>query len=290
MASLPKAALSLKHILFTTDFTAASSAALPFAAGLARRYGANITVLHVVPPEPKIAVPLDVVPDLDKVRITAEQQMSAFVNDASLHGISHDQLLERGPVWEEVSTVVDDRGIDLIVLGTHGRHGIKRFVLGSVAEEIFRQAKCPVLTIGPEIQHDGIAEGIVTRILFATDFSPGSLHALPYAISLAEEHQARITMLHVIEEVDEATMEFLDQQRDKCVRQLTSLLPAGVKGEYFVEYGPVADTILKIAAEEQVNLIIMGARHASFAVAHVPWPAVHSVVCHAHCPVLTVRS
>ena len=93
--------------------------------------------------------------------------------------------------------MVGRHAIDLIVLGSHGKHGLKKLVLGSAAEQIFRHADCPVLTVGPKVVAPGPGEVAFKHILFATDFSAGSLRALPYALSLAEENQARLALLHV---------------------------------------------------------------------------------------------
>src|SRR5207244_7706673 len=81
---------------------------------------------------------------------------------------------------------------------TRGRHGLKKLVLGSGAEQIFRQADCPVLTVGPNVEVPAGDAAAFRHIVFATDFSAGSLHALPYALSLAEENEATLTFLHVM--------------------------------------------------------------------------------------------
>jgi nucleotide-binding universal stress UspA family protein len=86
----------------------------------------------------------------------------------------------------------------MLVLGTHGRSGVGKLLIGSVAEEVFRRAACPVLSIGPKVSQQPAGEIQFHNILFATDFSENSLAALPYAISLAEEDQAQLTLLYVI--------------------------------------------------------------------------------------------
>ena len=89
-----------------------------------------------------------------------------------------------GGVWLVLKSVIDEKKIDLLVLGTRGRTGIGKFFLGSVAEEIVRQAHCPVLTVGPHSPSEPPREGRFRQILYATDFSEESLAAAPYAISL----------------------------------------------------------------------------------------------------------
>src|SRR5207248_11055703 len=100
--------------------------------------------------------------------------------------------------WEVLERLIERHEIDLFVLGTHGRQGLSKLVMGSAAEEIFRRARCPVLTVGPKAARDpGNFENWKT-ILFATDFSAGSLKALPYALSLAEENEAKLILLHLV--------------------------------------------------------------------------------------------
>ena len=288
--------LAIKEILFPTDFTTASEAALPYVRAIAERYGATVHVLHVLPPEPRLEVPLDQVPSgTDKVRHAAHQNMTRFRNAGHFAGLSTDYVLERGPMWDVVSSLVQGTPIDLVVLGTHGHHGLKKLVLGSVAEQIFRNATCPVLTVGPHVWPDGLTEGKLPRVLCATDFSPGSMRAVIYAMSLAREFQARLTHLHVIDEVSETMVEYLDQVTNTCRQRLRESLFGGdgllSETRCVVEFGPAADTILKIAQEEQSDLVVLGARrsHLGAAATHMPWSTAYSVVCQAHCPVLTVR-
>jgi len=203
-------------------------------------------------------------------------------------------LLERGELQDVISAIILQHGIDLLVLGTHGRKGIKRLVLGSVAEQIFRFATCPVLTVGPKVARQPAQFKTLNRVLFATDFSSGSLHALPYALSLAEENEASLVLLHQIEFFP------LDQDPRKVEAntkaRLRALVPPGaelwckpeiVVGDYFPTEG-----ILKVAKERDVDLIVMGVHRASSSKApqHSPWAIAYEVVCNAHCPVLTVRA
>lgn len=291
----PPQAVEIKNILFTTDFSASSEAALRYAHAIARRYGSKVHILHVLAPEPRLAVPLDKFPsEFDTARHSATEQMVRLLQGDPLQGVPHDALLERGEISEVIQSIIQQHDIDLVVAGTHGHRGIKKVVLGSVAEQIFRLATCPVITIGPEAGRDGIGEGEFPRIVFATDFSPASVSALPWALSLAQENQAQLTLLHVIQEVSEAGLEYLNEVTAACRQRLTELLPAGIgkwcRPEFFVEFGPAADTILKISEEQQASLIVMGARkRGPMAASHVPWATAYRVVCHAECPVLTVR-
>jgi nucleotide-binding universal stress UspA family protein len=293
--TIPPKPVEINNILFATDFGPSSEAALGYAHAIAARHGAKVYLLHVLPPEADLPIPLDKFPsELDRTRQTATEHMVKLLAGERLRGVAHDALLERGHMEQVLAATIQQHDIDLIVAGTHGHRGLKKLVLGSVAEKIFRQATCPVLTIGPEIGGDEAGE--FSHVLYATDFSQGSLKALPWALALACENNAKLTMLHVIQEISEAGMEYLDEVSAACKQRLSELLPPGVgtwcKPEFFVEFGPAADTILKIAEEQQAEIIVMGARHTRMpaAASHLPWATAYRVVCQSHCPVLTVRS
>jgi len=178
-----------------------------------------------------------------------------------------------------------------VVAGTHGRHGLKKLVLGSAAERIYRQAHCPVLTIGPEAVESGRASWELKQILFATDFSKASLHALPYALSLAEENQANLIFLNVVPLVPYQYKEAVEASTRK---KLEGLMPAEpwCSSESLVSYDFPAQGILQVARERNADLIVLGVRKpgAATLTSHLPWSTASDVVNAAPCPVLTVRA
>jgi nucleotide-binding universal stress UspA family protein len=154
-----------------------------------------------------------------------------------------------------------------------------------------------VLTIGPDVSPELHTHGRFQSVLFATDFSEGSRHALPYALRFAIESQARLTLLHVLEEGSVSALYLHDRLLAHAQEELRRMLPeqgklassAGVE----VASGYAVEEILRIAHKHQADLIVMGV-HKSTGLgartsAHLPWTIAQSVVCHAHCPVLTVR-
>lgn len=289
----PNLRLVLKNILFTTDFTPASEAALPYVTALARWYGSKVVVVHRVEPEPILNMPMEPIPqDMDYNWRTAERKMDDFLLSHPLEGVAHETLLLQGDLWEVISEVVRRHEIDLLVLGTHGREGIKKLVMGSAAEQIFRRATCPVLTVGPKIAGASVGFETWKRILFATDFSSGSLGAIPYALSLAEENQAALTLLHLISLVPMQREEFVIEAARKRLELLVPLEAAAwCNPEFVVQVGFPAEGILRVAKEHGADLIVMGVHtpRSARASTHLPWAIAHEVVCHAHCPVLTVR-
>jgi len=161
---------ALKNILFATDFSPCSQAALPYLHAIAERYASTVHIIHVLAPEPQIGIPLDRLPELDTERNVAQADMNTLLAGRSFGDIAHTAIVERGQLWEVLAPFIKENSIDLIVLGTHGRRGLRKLVLGSVAEQVFRHATCPVLTVGPQATHEGAADTSFKTILFATDF------------------------------------------------------------------------------------------------------------------------
>ena len=139
--------ISLQNILFATDFSSCSDVALSYATGLCQRYGSTLYTVHVVREELSDGQPP--IPFL--LLHSAEEKMESLVAADPFRGVKHRELLREGDVAQVLSDVIEGLEIDLLVLGTHGRGGFKKLLLGSVAEEIVGFASCPVLTVGPHV-------------------------------------------------------------------------------------------------------------------------------------------
>ena len=191
------ARIGLKNVLYLTDFSPSSEAALPVARGIASAYGANLHALHVVLPDPCAGMSAEMAPALAEAREEAAKaqmrQLESRLNGVAVKGYSVGDTA----VWPAVEQAVAKHGIDLIVVGTSGRTGGTKWIMGSVAEDIFRRSLVPVMTVGPFARSESCRDGRFARVLFATDFTPESLAAAPYAISLAEENEAKLTLLYV---------------------------------------------------------------------------------------------
>ncbi len=289
--------ITLKNVLYLTDFSEPSEAALPFAISIAREYEAKVFTFHVVIP----AVYTYTTPELTAAALEAQDE-AAQLNmqrvEAQLSGLSHDSVIERGTgIWPGIERMIKDHAIDLIVLGTHGRTGAQKLLLGSAAEEIFRRSHVPVLTIGPA-EHGGTHKAAkFRRVLFATDFTEESLAAAPYAISMAQENQARLVLLHVMKEPETVpTDRAAEDAMSSALFQLHEIVPEAAelwcKPEAVVQFGNPADQIVKIAKDRDADLIVLGVRDAHGfmgAATHLERTTAHKVVVHAKCPVLTIR-
>lgn len=281
----------LKEILLATDFSAASEAALPYALAIAHRFESKIHVVHVMLPgkwqAPPEAMPLGFVP----ARIAeAKQRMSAFLRSGNLTGVVCDWRIQQGSdIWEELSKTIQEEKIDLVVLGTHGREGLKKLLLGSVAEEVFRRAHCPVLTVGPKAAGKAADETPFRHMLFATDLTPESLKAVPFVLAFAEEHQAHLTVVHVPQGEKVHSHEGEVLLAESTGKWLREMIPPQANLEYAVRFGAPAEAILKLATEKQCDLVLLGAHPAPGYSMHLPGAVAHRIVAEAHCPVLTVH-
>jgi nucleotide-binding universal stress UspA family protein len=288
-----KTRLALKNILFTTDFSDASRTALPFALAIARRYDSNIFIANVIEEVPVTSIPMDALPsDIERDRQLARTRMTDFLRFYSFHGVKSEVILEPGFVWPAVLKIIEDRKVDMLILGTHGRGAVQRLLMGSVAEEIFRHVTCPVMTIGPHVKATLGQYDRVERILFTTDFSAGSERALQYALALAEERDARLILLHVIQPPG-APIDVIDQLVSESEVRLRSLIPTdslpSKRPVYAVLVGSATDMILSLAERESADLIVMGVHKAKALSTHWPFEVAGQIIGHSMCPVLSVR-
>jgi nucleotide-binding universal stress UspA family protein len=297
-------AISFKNILLATDFSVASEKAFNYAIAIARRCGSKISLVHVIPTES-----VSFVPELpgERQRDEVKRQMENLASRSEFQQIPHEAILRAGSVWSVLSAVIRQQDIDLVVLGTHGRSGIKKLVLGSVAEEVVRRAGCPVLTVGPHIDPALSTTGKFCKILFATDFHSASAKALDYAVFLANEPQAKLILLHVMPPAatpgpgqsfyhEDAIRKWQAGVRTTIKEKLQKLLPPALRlqsePEYVVTFDFIAEGIVKVAADQKADLIITGAKRPAFvkASAHSLGAVSYAVIRRAHCPVLTASA
>ena len=288
MALQTAARLALKKILFATDFSPVSEAALPFAVAIARRFESRIQAVHVLSIA-EVQPMFDAGPMvMESAFNRAEQEMGKLLSSEAFEGVPHDGMVRSGmEVWSEIEALIQAEKIDLVVLGTHGREGLKQVVLGSVAETIFRSAPCPVLVVGPKVPKKPTLP-VFRDLLFATDLSPASLRALSFVQGFAEENHADVIAVHVSQEKtrDKKERALAAESLGKWMREL---IPPALGMEYEVLFGSPAENILQVAEERRSDLIMLGAHHASNFATHMPGAVAHRIVAEATCPVLTVH-
>jgi nucleotide-binding universal stress UspA family protein len=302
-----KSFVSIRNVLFATDFSATSEAALPYAAAICRRFGATLHAVHVLSEASLLMMTggVDYVSMgtiYDDARNEAKERLE-HIGDC-LEGVPHRSYVRHGQVWNNLECIIGENEIDLIVLGTHGRTGLGKLLLGSVAEDILRHAACPVLTVGPKVSghaklpsiadaHDVAPPELEIReIVCATNFGRNSNVVADAAVSLAEEFRARLALLHVIEDYTQLGRK--PEPMEEGLRRLQGLVPAGAPlqyaPEFVLEFGSAPEQILKVASDREADIIVLGARSsAEIGTSHFPWSSAHHVIARAYCPVLTIR-
>jgi nucleotide-binding universal stress UspA family protein len=289
--------VSVKNILFPTDFSPAAQWAVPFVRKIAQEYDAKVTTLHVAIPD----VFTYMTPDSPKAAIGLQEEWSQEQMkrmEAELPGICNQVVVRSAPdVWTVVNDILQAEQIDLVILGTRGLMGLPKVLMGSTAEEIFRRSSVPVITIGPSARSDQESGAQWRRIVFASDFTVESGAAAPYAVSFAEENNAELTLLHVIE-MHGSHKEHKSTRVSvaEALHQLHQIVPPAAelwcRPETVVEHGEPATRILAVAGEKDADLIVLGIRNTShvYVATHIEKSITHAIVAHASCPVLTVRN
>lgn len=302
---------AIKAVLVTTDFSKASEKPLRRALAIAHHYHAKFYLAHVVtsvgyaiagPPALQLAT--------EAASRDVQQLKQRLTENGCLNGLSHEFIVrEGGEIWKQLETMINEKHVDLVVAGTHGRKNLGKMLLGSVAEQIFRRSNCLVLTVGPGCFGDSPLEvdQPYRSFLFATDFGECSLRALPRAISFANHFGARLILLHVapIAPIPEGLhwsrtttdirliqQEAAQPDLQRLKELISESAPLDVAPEFVVKFGRPSEMILQVAQAQEADLIIMGLHRTRYVetATHMPWATAYDVVCHAGCPVLTVRS
>jgi nucleotide-binding universal stress UspA family protein len=290
-----RTAVRFRNILFATDFSSAAAQAIPYVKKIAKHYDANLVTLHVRPPVVNPMTEPGTWPtDVEAAKAQNQQHREELLR--AFEGIRTLVVIEEGDIQSRLNAAIERNNTDLVVIGTRGRTGLGKLLLGSVAEEIFRTVSCPVLTVGPLSDSSHGVTSQFREILYATDFSTESQGAAAYAVSLAQEFQSRLILLHVIPEQKAGDLVSAADVTASSEKLLRKLVPpeaeAWCKPECFVERGDPAEKILEIAKLRETDLIVLGVRPEEGvpgAATHLPIATAHRVVSHASCPVLTVR-
>jgi CPA2 family monovalent cation:H+ antiporter-2 len=298
--------IQIRRILCATDFSDHSRHAFGQAVALAHWYEAEITLLHIIPRVPSAtAFPPVVNPlTLDPIsRSRILEELRRFGQPAAAAGVRFEAVLRDGGAAPQILEVARTLPADLLVLGTHGRGGFERLVLGSVAEKVLRKADCPVLIVPPPEADAATPSPLFAKILCPVDFSPSSVKALEYALSLAQEAKASLTVLHVVEwspaeEVREHRHFDAPAYRRYLEEEASRLLRAAVPEEARlwcetserVATGKAAIEIERAAREEKADLIVMGVQGRGAVDLMLFGSTTHHVIRESHLPVLTIRS
>lgn len=304
--------MQIARILCPTDFSEFSTHALEQAVAIARRTAAHITALAVLPSVSPVVE--DVVSTVPSSHTSAGAELARWRELAEAHlrplrvpGVDLAlEVIEAHPV-EAILARAASLDASLIVMGTHGAGGFRRFVLGSVTEKVLRRATSPVLTVPPRVG-DAHASAL-ERVLVALDFSPCSMQAAEVAAGLARDTGGDLTLLHVIEwpwhddplsppegvpalqtEALRDYREYLEHGAVERLRALAATLPGGDRAASWVRFGKPYVETLDAATAANADLIVLGVRGRSSLDLGFFGSTTNHVVRTADCPVLTVRS
>lgn len=297
--------VNISRILCPVDFSGCAQRALHYAVGMGHWYGASVTALHVYANRPVIdpipvygGQPL-VLKDQDPATIRAE--LDALIASSKPACPVEGEIVEAADTPDAIVRHARGNGADLIV--THGRAGLERLILGSVAEKVVQNAGCPVMLVPPDVARKELPPRVpFSRIVCALDFAATSRRAFDWALELAEEADAHLTLLHAIEvppelqvpmgrdEVDVAATRATAEA--EALQQLRELVPAEAhtycKVHTDVREGRADCAIVDTAVAREADLIVIGVQRHHALDRLVFGSTTHTVLRSAPCPVLAV--
>ncbi len=298
--------IAIRKVLVPTDFSPAASPAMARGIDLARQFGAELHLLHVAllpditPMYPLFHVTSDVGPLYRQVHEDALRRLERLRDEVELSDRVHAEVSHSGAVAPAITRYAREHGIDVIAIGTHGWRGVRRLLLGSVAEEVLRDAGCPVWTFRADDEAQPRRPG---RILAAVDLSPHSRDILAFARSLAAVYHARLEVCHVVPH-NEMPRFYESGHGDELLSRFPEIegavlgeletLVRDVGGEDCelgtkVLHGAPWQEILGRAAAERSDLVVIGARGFGELSTVALGSTAQRVVREAECPVVSVR-
>lgn len=296
----------IRTILFSTDLSELANHALPYAVFLCRELGAKLYVGHVVDVPPVGIYGEAIVDPLGQQELILESAQVQIETLFKEEGLSWEPVITIGRPAEELLHTAGKFGVDLTVAATHGRSGIRRLLLGSVTQRLMRTLPCPILVVPSHESPDGgevpPARPQLKRILVGYDFSSDSRLALDYGISLAQEFEAELHLVHVIEPsayqdlfkgVAEESAASLKDVRPLLNERLRSLVPKDAenwcKPKTTLLAGPPHEEIVKYALLNQMDMIVLGVRGHGLIETVFVGSTTDRVMRQAPCPILAVR-
>ena len=292
----------IKLILCPVDFSEFSVMAYRHALSLAEHYRARLVAQHIVelwqhPAAGFAATAGDYEGFCQALVERGKDQLQGFVKSYTHDEIQPELVVHEGTAPDAILSFADAQKVDVIVMGTHGRRGFDRLMLGSVTDRVMRSANCPVLAVH-KAPHDSVVAGKewhyvhhLNRILFCADFSKNSERALNYAISATVEYDCELTLLHVLEEVP--SLAKTEEAIAVVTEQLAKLIPPGLhttrKIQTAVRIGKPYQQIIELALEAHTDLVTMGVRGRGALDLAVFGSTTYRVMQLGPCPVLAVH-
>ena len=281
-----------RRLLVATDFSPWAKSAHRCAVQIALSSGAEVCVAHVISPQAFAYFgEAEAMQAEQRVREEVSKSLEEW-NSTGLRELRPHFHVAKGRPAAEISALIEQENADVAVLGTRGCNQKEKCLLGAVAEEVFRTAFFPVLTVGGPVEERSGKPWEVRRILYACNFTPHSEYAARYAFSLAEFTNAQVTMIHVVESDESFEPRNENLLREFFNTRLLSAIPRQRKftnePELISAFGAPDEQILEAARKTEADLIVLGVPTPQRRPGYLPSRTAYRVVCRASCPVLTV--
>lgn len=301
MRTSPNESMQLRSILCPIDFSDFSAAAYQYALSLGEYYKARILVLHVVelwkyPFADYAAQEADYARFSRAMNDGGDVRLRRFVNQYPAERVQPELVVHQGNASNCILSFAQKENIEGIIMGTHGRRGFDRLVLGSTTYRVIRKAACPVLVVS-NTSHQALATGPdgrhrLSRIVYCTDFSNNSERAGGYAISLAAEYGADLTLLHVAENASDSPKaeSILSDRLQELNKLVSDEEPNNFNVRAVVRSGKPYEEIVRHATEAHASLVIMTARGGDAVDRAVFGSTTYRVIQLGPCPVLAVHT
>jgi nucleotide-binding universal stress UspA family protein len=282
--------LEFQRVLCPVDLSPFSRAALAYAVGMARWYRGHVTVLHITSPGlPPLSALAEAVTGFFEPPVSAADVVRRFADPvARAAGMTVEVVVREGDAAEQVLAFEQAVSPDLLVLGTHGLSPVEQRVLGSVADKILGGTRRPVLVVHEPASSLVPGHAIpFANVVVGVDFKAASTRALEHAYALAREGDARLVLVHAIEESRSEAAN--DEAEREARRRLHDMLPLDAAEwclpQLVVTHGAAAEAVARVAAEWKADLIVVGAAGPHD---DALGPSVPSLLRHAPCPVFVL--
>jgi nucleotide-binding universal stress UspA family protein len=295
--------MRIRSIICATDFSEHSNRTIPYGIAIAREFRAKLYICHVID---LTAVTiygefqLDPVGQQSRIMEEAREQLGKTL---SPHRVQWEPLIAVGQPAAEIARIVEEKEIDLVISATRGHSGLKRLILGSVTQRLMRTLSCPLLAVQSQESEaiDPLSANVrLKKILIGCDFSADSALALNYGLSLAQEFEAELHMVHVIE--PSVYQEFLKPSPPEQLvvpmgvirEKLESLVPPEARNwctpHAALLRGQPHEELVVYAIAQQIDMIVLGVRGSGMVKSMLMGSTPDRVVLRAPCPVLTVSA
>jgi len=296
--------VKFKSILCATDFSEFSNQTVSYGVALAKEFGASLIVCHVIDLS-SVAIygefQLDPVGQQNRIMEDANAQLEKLTGDQP---VAWEPLITVGKPADEIARAVEEKDIDLVIAATRGRSGFKRLILGSVTERLMRTLTCPLLVVRSpehELINSGEQKIELKKILVGCDFSADSDQAFNHALSLAQEFEAELHLVHVIEtpvqpnlikEETSVPIEIQEDYQNLLIGKLKDMIPEEAANwcnpRTSILEGWPYEELVKYASTRDIDMIVLGVRGHGLVKTLFLGSTTDRVIRNSPCPVLSV--